>query len=58
MIGQEEVLVEIKYKIKIRKAHGFDLIADITVKQFPGVALTKLVSIFNADMDLNYVPLQ
>ena len=56
-VTYEEVFNEIKYKTKIKKAPGFDLIGGIIVKQLPPAALKKLVSIFNAVIKYKYVPL-
>lgn len=57
-ISEHEVFDEIKYKTKIKKAPGFDLIAGIIVKQLPRAALKKMTKIFNAVLDLRVIPSQ
>ena len=57
-INFEDILNEIKYKTKIKKCPGFDLISGVVLKQLPEAAIRKLTTIFNAVLTLKYVPLQ
>lgn len=57
-ITYEDIFNEIKYKTKIKKSPGFDLISAVILKQLPPAALKKMVTIFNAVISLKYIPLQ
>lgn len=57
-ITYEDVFNEIKYKTKIKKSPGYDLISAVVLKQLPPAALKKLTMIFNAVIKLKYIPLQ
>lgn len=56
LIKQEELLKEIKYKVKRRKSPGRDQIGGEILKQLPGNAITKLCSIFNYMLEKSYFP--
>lgn len=55
-VTQQEVSDEIKFKVKRKKAPGLDLIAGNILKELPGRAIGKLVSIFNAVFEFKHVP--
>ena len=55
-ITYDEIFKEIKYKTKIKKSPGFDLISAIILKQLPPAAIKKLEALFNAALSLNYIP--
>lgn len=57
-ISYDEVFNEIKYKTKLKKAPGFDLINGILIKQLPQIAIRKLAQIFNAALELKSIPNQ
>ena len=57
-ITYDEIFKEIKYKTKIKKSPGFDLISAIILKQLPPAAIKKLEALFNAALSLKYIPSQ
>ena len=57
-ISPSELLKEIKGKIKVKKAPGFDKISGLILKNLPKKALMKLVSIFNAVIRCKFIPSQ
>lgn len=55
-ITRSEVTDMIKYKIQIKKAPGMDMISGDMLKNLPGKAIRKLTDIFNASLELQWVP--